>query len=194
MITPDIKDLIDKVDSRYTLVVATAKRARQLVDGSPKQTKFNSDKAVTLAIHEIAEGKVTYTRKTDAEDNYSGSSALPVFDTDMQVSLDDEPPYDESGYDDYDESDDILEDGMLTDDESGDNVPDDDPDDILEDGMPDDESDDILEDGMLTDYESEDNAPDDESEMDIIDDESKADIIEDGISDDESDDESESEL
>ena len=63
MIFPDIKDLIDKVDSRYTLVVTTAKRARQLVDGSSKITKFNSDKAVTLAIHEIAEGKITYTRE-----------------------------------------------------------------------------------------------------------------------------------
>ena len=63
MIFPDIKDLIDKVDSRYTLVVATAKRARQLVEGSSKITKFNSDKAVTLAIHEIAEGKITYTRE-----------------------------------------------------------------------------------------------------------------------------------
>ena len=71
MIFPDINDLMDKVDSRYTLVVATAKRARQLVDGAGKMTKFNSDKAVTLAIHEIAEGKVSYTREpTEAHHNY----------------------------------------------------------------------------------------------------------------------------
>ena len=65
MIQPDIKDLMDKMDSRYTLVVATAKRARQLVDGDSKMTKFNSDKAVTLAIHEIAENRIAYSR--DAE-------------------------------------------------------------------------------------------------------------------------------
>lgn len=51
-----------KVDSRYTLVVEAAKRARQLADGSPKLTKVNSDKEVTVAIHEIAEDKITYVR------------------------------------------------------------------------------------------------------------------------------------
>ena len=106
MITPDIKDLIDKVDSRYTLVVATAKRARQLVDGAVKQTKFNSDKAVTLAIHEIAEGKVSYTRRIDADDgdadtendsvgigndvgdsyDESGLYVAPVYDTDSLIA------------------------------------------------------------------------------------------------------------
>lgn len=62
MIEPPIKSLMSKVDSRYTLVVATAKRARQLAEGAHKLTKFNSEKAVTLAIHEIDENKITYTR------------------------------------------------------------------------------------------------------------------------------------
>ncbi|WP_422784909.1 DNA-directed RNA polymerase subunit omega [Ruminiclostridium josui] len=52
----------EKVDSRYTLAVEAAKRARQLVDGATKMTKFNSDKEVTIAIHEIAEDKITYVR------------------------------------------------------------------------------------------------------------------------------------
>ncbi|AUS98693.1 DNA-directed RNA polymerase subunit omega [Clostridium thermosuccinogenes] len=65
MIYPPINELSDKVDSRYTLVVETAKRARQLVDGSPKLTKFNSDKPVTIAIHEIYEDKITYVRTKD---------------------------------------------------------------------------------------------------------------------------------
>ncbi|MCL2163973.1 MAG: DNA-directed RNA polymerase subunit omega [Oscillospiraceae bacterium] len=68
MIYPDINDLIQKVDSRYTLVVTAAKRARQLVDGSDKITKFDSDKAVTIAIHEIAEGKISYTRELSEGD------------------------------------------------------------------------------------------------------------------------------
>lgn len=62
MIYPSINELMKKVDSRYTLVVETAKRARQLVDGSPKLTKVNSDKEVTIAIHEIADDKITYVR------------------------------------------------------------------------------------------------------------------------------------
>ena len=62
MIEPSIGDLMKKVDSRYTLVVAAAKRARQLVDGSHKLTKCNSDKPVTIAINEINENKITYVR------------------------------------------------------------------------------------------------------------------------------------
>lgn len=62
MIYPSINELMKKVDSRYTLVVETAKRARQLVDGAQKLTKVNSDKEVTIAIHEIADDKITYVR------------------------------------------------------------------------------------------------------------------------------------
>ena len=62
MIYPSINDLMKKVDSRYTLVVEAAKRARQLVDGANKLTKVNSDKEVTVAIHEISEDKITYVR------------------------------------------------------------------------------------------------------------------------------------
>jgi DNA-directed RNA polymerase subunit omega len=63
MIDPSIGDLLKKVDnSRYTLVVATAKRARQITEGSHKLTKCNSDKTVTIAINEINENKITYVR------------------------------------------------------------------------------------------------------------------------------------
>ncbi|HEX2924982.1 MAG TPA: DNA-directed RNA polymerase subunit omega [Ruminiclostridium sp.] len=62
MIYPSINELMKKVDSRYTLAVEAAKRARQLVDGAGKMTKFSSDKEVTIAIHEIAEDKITYVR------------------------------------------------------------------------------------------------------------------------------------
>lgn len=62
MIYPSIQTLLEKVDSRYTLVVVTSKRARQLVDGAPKLTKCASDKPVTVAINEIAEDKITYVR------------------------------------------------------------------------------------------------------------------------------------
>jgi DNA-directed RNA polymerase subunit omega len=62
MIYPSINELMKKVDSRYTLAVEAAKRARQLVDGANKLTKVDSDKEVTVAIHEIAEDKITYIR------------------------------------------------------------------------------------------------------------------------------------
>ncbi|AEV69311.1 DNA-directed RNA polymerase subunit omega [Acetivibrio clariflavus] len=62
MIEPGISSLLEKVDSRYTLVVATAKRARQLTDGAHKLTDCQSDKPVTVAINEIDENKITYIR------------------------------------------------------------------------------------------------------------------------------------
>lgn len=62
MIEPGISSLLDKVDSRYTLVVATAKRARQLTEGAHKLTECESDKPVTIAINEIDEHKITYIR------------------------------------------------------------------------------------------------------------------------------------
>jgi DNA-directed RNA polymerase subunit omega len=63
MIYPPIGNLLSKVDSRYTLVVAAAKRARQLTDGAHKLTnRANSDKPVTIAIQEISEDKITYIK------------------------------------------------------------------------------------------------------------------------------------
>ena len=65
MIDPPIAELLDKVDSRYTLVILTAKRARQLTAGSKRRVETDSTKNVTVAVHEIAEDKVTYERLTD---------------------------------------------------------------------------------------------------------------------------------
>jgi len=62
MIFPPISSLLKKVDSRYTLVVVTAKRARQLSEGSNKLTDCVSDKPVTVALNEINEDKITYIR------------------------------------------------------------------------------------------------------------------------------------
>ncbi|MDK2918319.1 MAG: DNA-directed polymerase subunit omega [Candidatus Petromonas sp.] len=62
MLKPSINDLLKKVDSRYTLVVATAKRARQLIDGETKLTDIRSNKPVTVATYEIYEDKVEYKR------------------------------------------------------------------------------------------------------------------------------------
>jgi len=39
MIYPSIDDLLQKVDSKYTLVIAAAKRARQLRSGSKRTIK-----------------------------------------------------------------------------------------------------------------------------------------------------------
>lgn len=58
MVKPTVQELLTKVNNRYELVVATAKRARQLADGKESLTNKKEASVVTLAAVEIAEGKV----------------------------------------------------------------------------------------------------------------------------------------
>ncbi len=62
MLYPSINDLLKKADSRYTLVMMASKRARQLVDGESPNVNTKSSKPVSIAIHEIAENKIGFTR------------------------------------------------------------------------------------------------------------------------------------
>lgn len=60
MINPSIVNLLSKVDNRYTLIVLTARRARQLIDGDEPKVNIESTKPVTIAINEIYQNKITY--------------------------------------------------------------------------------------------------------------------------------------
>lgn len=66
MIYPAMAELVDEMaGDKYTLVIMTAKRARQLTANSARRTDFDSNKNVTIAVNEIYEGKVTYERTKD---------------------------------------------------------------------------------------------------------------------------------
>ena len=55
----DVKDGEEPiVKSRYSVVIAAAKRARQLVDGAPALTREHDEKPLTIAVEELYEGKV----------------------------------------------------------------------------------------------------------------------------------------
>lgn len=62
MINPSIDILVTKVDSKYTLVVLAAKRAREIMDGSASLVESKSNKQVTIALEEISQDKITYER------------------------------------------------------------------------------------------------------------------------------------
>ncbi len=62
MIYPSIDVLMEKFDSKYTLVIAAAKRGRQLRSGSKKTIDSGFQKEVTTALHEIERGKIVYER------------------------------------------------------------------------------------------------------------------------------------
>lgn len=59
---PSLDVLLKYVDSKYTLAVAAAKRARMITEGAPKLVESDSYKPVTVALEEIAQDKVKYHR------------------------------------------------------------------------------------------------------------------------------------
>ncbi|MGB9678957.1 MAG: DNA-directed RNA polymerase subunit omega [Thermoanaerobacteraceae bacterium] len=60
---PSIVDLMERVDSKYTLCALVAKRARQIIDGDESLVKTNSNKPVTIATEETNKGLITYERQ-----------------------------------------------------------------------------------------------------------------------------------
>lgn len=68
IVEPTIVELGEKVDCRYTLVVETAKRARQLVAGGQPLLDRKDMKPLKLAVEEIHRGLITYSRNVDTED------------------------------------------------------------------------------------------------------------------------------
>ena len=62
---PSITELLEKVEDRYTLVIVTSRRARQIIDGSEPLTSSKSKKPLTLAIHEVEEGTVSYHKNNE---------------------------------------------------------------------------------------------------------------------------------
>ena len=60
LVKPTVAELLKKVgDNRYSLVIMTAKRARQIASGAPVMTKEKDRSVVSLAADGIAEGKIT---------------------------------------------------------------------------------------------------------------------------------------
>lgn len=61
IVKPTVGQLLTKsnAQNRYELVIATARRARQIAGGDEAKTKAKEESPVTLAANEMAEGKVT---------------------------------------------------------------------------------------------------------------------------------------
>lgn len=92
MIDPPIEQLLERVDSRFTLVTVASKRARQinayfhqLGDGLgslvPPQVASTSRKPLSIAFEEIVADKVTFQRTAEAQqeiDDQGGPGATPA--------------------------------------------------------------------------------------------------------------------
>ena len=59
MLYPPVADMLKHVESRYLLVNVVAQRARQIASEADALGEELTEKPVTLAIREVAEGKLT---------------------------------------------------------------------------------------------------------------------------------------
>ena len=62
MINPSVVDLKKRTGDRYSLVVITSKRAREIIYGDEPLVDIKSNKALTIAINEVNEGKVEFEK------------------------------------------------------------------------------------------------------------------------------------
>lgn len=63
MLYPAMSELLKHIDSRYLMVNVVARRARQISIESETFHEPLPDKPVTLAIHEVADGKLAASIK-----------------------------------------------------------------------------------------------------------------------------------
>ena len=65
MLYPPVAELLEHVDSRYLLVNVVAHRARQIDAEAEAFQEEMPEKPVTLAIEEVADGKLSATIKDE---------------------------------------------------------------------------------------------------------------------------------
>jgi len=65
MLYPPIAELLKHVESRYLLVNVVARRARQISLEAEMNHEALTEKPVTLAIHEVADGKLSASIKPE---------------------------------------------------------------------------------------------------------------------------------
>lgn len=57
MLNPDLRQVLKNHTSRYSLVIATAKRAREISEQAEEDREILTEKPVSIAIEEIMDGK-----------------------------------------------------------------------------------------------------------------------------------------
>jgi DNA-directed RNA polymerase subunit omega len=92
LMDPPIEELLDKVDSKFTLVALASRRARQvnsyynsLGEGLgvvvPPQVASASGKPLSIAFEEVAAAKATYTRPDPEEEALAEAAALALLES-----------------------------------------------------------------------------------------------------------------
>ncbi len=93
MLKPSMQELMKRVGNRYLLVNLAAQRARDIAEEAEKNDAKLEDKAVKLALDEIASGKVIYCPGPRTEviiPQNNAIAAAAMVDVDDSVAFDDE--------------------------------------------------------------------------------------------------------
>jgi DNA-directed RNA polymerase subunit omega len=89
LIYPEGDALKERVRNRYSLVVLASKRAKQIKEGAPALIDTSSTNSLTIALEEIAAGKVSYSEHQEvAEDDESPSLVADMPDLQALAALD----------------------------------------------------------------------------------------------------------
>ena len=99
------------VNSRYSIVMAAAKRARQIVAGEAKVSEKEALKPLSTAVKELAEGKITILPDDAPEDDELDIIKKPVLEIEDNTENDEEESADdtEAAEDDDDEGTEAVE-------------------------------------------------------------------------------------
>ncbi len=68
MLNPDLRNVLKGKTSRYSLVLATAKRAREIAEVAEEKGEIIVEKPVTLAVNEFIDGKYLIEEPEDIRD------------------------------------------------------------------------------------------------------------------------------
>ncbi len=68
MLNPDLRNVLIGKTSRYSLVLATAKRAREIAEAAEEKGEIIVEKPVTLAVNEFIDGKFIIEEPEDIRD------------------------------------------------------------------------------------------------------------------------------
>ena len=68
MYKPSIDDMLAGKQSRYSLVIGVARRAREIANGDDPLTETDEKSPVTIAAEEIAEGKISIAGEEKIEE------------------------------------------------------------------------------------------------------------------------------
>jgi DNA-directed RNA polymerase subunit omega len=84
------------VNSRYSIVMATAKRARQLIDEADPMVEAEGKKPLSTAVEELHQGKIKILTEEEARKAREAALA-PVIDLGMEEEFAEVPESEESG-------------------------------------------------------------------------------------------------